>query len=97
MAPRPARIALASLAPADASWRERVGREIAGLFIDWGELRLIGSVLFTVMFGAIQGSTLDHGFSNACRLIFVVPGPAQDNRPRREGDICLVATVNLTP
>jgi hypothetical protein len=64
--------------PADASWRERVGREIAGLFIDWGELRLVGSVLFTVIFGAIQGSTLDHGFSNACRLTFVVPAPAQD-------------------
>ena len=30
-------------------------------------------------------------------LIFVVPGPAQDNRSRREGDICLVAAVNLTP
>ena len=57
MAPRPARIALASLAPADASWRECVGREIAGLFIDWGELRLVGIVLFTVIFGAIQGST----------------------------------------
>jgi hypothetical protein len=48
--------------PADASWRERVGREITGLFIDSGELRLVGSVLFTVMFGAIQGSTLDDGF-----------------------------------
>ena len=52
-----------SLAPADVSWRERVGREIAGLLSTWGELRLVGSLLFTVMFGAIQGSTLDHGFS----------------------------------
>jgi hypothetical protein len=51
-----------SLTPAGASWRERVGREIAGLFIDWVELRLVGSVLFTVMSGAIKGSTLDDGF-----------------------------------
>jgi hypothetical protein len=29
-------------------------------------------------------------------LIFVVSGPAQDNMSRREGDICLVAAVNLT-
>jgi len=28
-------------------------------------------------------------------LIFVVPGPARDNRSRREGDICLVAAVDL--
>jgi hypothetical protein len=29
-------------------------------------------------------------------LIFVVPGPAPHNSSRREGDICLVAAVNLT-
>ena len=29
-------------------------------------------------------------------LIFVAPEPTQDNRCRREGDICLVAAVNLT-
>lgn len=29
-------------------------------------------------------------------LIFVVPGPTQDNRSRREGEACIVAAVNLT-
>jgi hypothetical protein len=48
------------------------------------------------MFGAIQGRRWIMDFERV-QVIFVVPGPAQDNKSRREGDICLVAAANLTP
>jgi hypothetical protein len=39
---------------------------IAGLFIDWGGLRIIESVLFKILFGAVQGTTSDAALMQSC-------------------------------